>query len=428
MPDLFFLSVALFGALIGATITWLVMRMKQVAQQACLTERLAQQELRYQEQLAIFQDAEDKLSDSFKALSAEALKTNSEQFTRQFGDTARALLEQLGGSSKAQVDTGHKLLETIGRSIADKIIEVDRSVKEIHKNRISTDAQLQKQLESISSTSERVGSETAKLHNILTNSRVQGVWGQNELRSVVENAGMLEHSDFFEQETVSGLDGQYRPDLRVRLPNGFNVIIDAKAPMQAYYDAATATDAQLRKSKLKEHAAAVKAHIREMARRNYPAIAAFAPALEYTVIFLPSESLFFGALEGGDDLLRFAEQHKVVITTPLSLMAFLRAVACGWTQVAVQENAQEIQRLGQELHKRIGRFMAGFARVGRGLDTVVKSYNDTVGMRRNLDSSLNRFQELGAGDGSLLEAGADIPSDVRIFEVEEESLRELLGP
>ena len=141
MPDLFFLSVALFGALIGATITWLVMRMKQVAQQACLTERLAQQELRYQEQLAIFQDAEDKLSDSFKALSAEALKTNSEQFTRQFGDTARALLEQLGGSSKAQVDTGHKLLETIGRSIADKIIEVDRSVKEIHKNRIPTDAQ-----------------------------------------------------------------------------------------------------------------------------------------------------------------------------------------------------------------------------------------------------------------------------------------------
>ena len=118
----------------------------------------------------------------------------------------------------------------------------------------------------------------------------------------------------------------------------------------------------------------------------------------------------------------------MVITTPLSLMAFLRAVACGWTQVAVQENAQEIQRLGQELHKRIGRFMAGFARVGRGLDTVVKSYNDTVGMRRNLDSSLNRFQELGAGDGSLLEAGADIPSDVRIFEVEEESLRELLGP
>jgi DNA recombination protein RmuC len=381
-----------------------------------LTERLAQQDLRIKEQMAVYRNAEEQLAVAFKALASDALKSNTEQFSHQFSETARALLEQLGGSSRMQVESGHKLLQTIGASIAEKISEVDKSVKEIEKTRISTDAELKKQLEVITAQSERVGTEAARLHNALTNNRVQGEWGQIQLRNLVERAGMLEYCDFDEQVSEMSENGRLRPDLIVRLPNQLRVVVDAKAPTKGFSEALREPDAKLQQAKLKEVADTIKRHVRDMAARDYPS--QFSPALEYTLVFLPNESVFYGALSADPEILSFAEERKVIITTPLSLLAFLRTVACGWTQVRIQENALEIQQLGKELYRRMQRFMVSFAKVGKGLDNAVRSFNDAVGTSRNVGVSLRRFQALGAGDGTEPLEVEEVAEATRIIEHE----------
>ena len=383
-----------------------------------LTERLTQQGVRFQEQLALHKVSEEHLAGAFKSLASDALKGNSEQFLRQFGETARALLEQLGGNSRMQVEAGNNLLQSIGNSITEKITEVERSVKELEKLRIATDAQVKKQLEFVSAQSERVGIEAARLHGALTNSRVQGEWGQIQLRNVVERAGMLEHCDFVEQVSVEGERGRLRPDLIVQLPNSMRVVVDAKAPIRGFADALREGDAQARSSALKAVADAIKRHIRDMSTRNYPAL--FAPALEYTVVFLPNESVLFSALSSEPDLLSYAEERKVIITTPLSLLAFLRTVALGWNQVRLHQNALEIQKLGGELHKRLTRFLSNFARVGKGLDAAVRSFNDAAGSSRMINSTLRRFEELGIGDGADVPQVDEVTEETRVIESSED--------
>lgn len=387
-------------------------------------ERLTHYESRIKEQIEHFSSLEQKLTTTFKALSSESLQATTEQFSAHFNATARALLEQVNGQAKSQVDSGHKLLDTIGRSIWEKLGEVDRSVKEIEKLRISGDAELRKQIDHLSKLNEFVGGETSKLSQALTNTRVQGVWGELQLRNVVEAAGMAPYCDFFTQETVS-VDGSstLRPDMRVRLPNNYNVLIDAKSPTKAFMEAINAGDGAQRKGKLKELTGALRNHIRTMAKRNYPAH--FAPALEYTLVFLPSESLFVAAVEEDGELLAFAEHHKVILTTPLSLIAFLRAVACGWTNVKVQANAEDIQRLGKELFERMNRFYDRFADLGKGIDAVVRSYNDTAATGRTLHSTRKKFAELGAGEPSAIVSPDELLTEIKIVDRTPAELRQI---
>jgi len=387
-------------------------------------ERLTHYESRIGEQMEQFCSLENKLTTTFKALSSESLKATTDQFSAHFNATARALLEQVNGQAKVQVDSGHKLLDSIGRSIWDKLGEVDKSVKEIEKLRISGDAELRKQIDHLSRLNEFVGGEASKLSQALTNSRVQGVWGELQLRNVVEAAGMTPYCDFFTQEHVA-VEGaaSVRPDMRVRLPNNLNVLIDAKSPTKAFIEAIGAADSAQRRAKMRELTTSLRGHIRTMAKRNYPAH--FAPALEYTLVFLPSESLFVAAIEEDGDLLAFAEGHKVILTTPLSLIAFLRAVACGWTNVKVQTNAEEIQRLGKELFDRMNRFYDRFAELGKGIDAVVRSYNDTAATGRTLTSTRKKFAELGTGDGSAVLSPEEVVTEVRITNRGAEELRQL---
>ena len=387
-------------------------------------ERLSHYEARVREQMEHFASLEEKLTTTFKSLSSESLKTTTEQFSTHFNATARALLEQVNGNARAQVDSGHKLLDSIGRSIWDKLGEVDRSVKEIEKLRISGDAELRKQIDHLSRLNEFVGGEASKLSQALTNSRVQGVWGELQLRNVVEAAGMLPYCDFFTQEHASTEGAaSVRPDMRVRLPNNLNVLIDAKSPTKAFIEALNAGDSQQRRAKMRELTAALRGHIRTMAKRNYPHH--FAPALEYTLVFLPSESLFVAAVEEDSDLLTFAEGHKVILTTPLSLIAFLRAVACGWTNVKVQTNAEEIQRLGKELFERMNRFYDRFADLGRGIDSVVRAYNDTAATGRTLTSTRKKFAELGAGQVSAVSQPDEVLTEVKVVNKSAEELRRM---
>jgi DNA recombination protein RmuC len=443
------------GAFVGAGVMWAFARARlaSLASQSCLhedrahdlserlaeaqehlavsreeisrqRERLAHYESRIKEQMESFSSLEQKLTTTFKALSSESLQATTEQFSAHFNATARALLEQVNGQAKSQVDSGHKLLDTIGRSIGEKLGEVDRSVKEIEKLRISGDAELRKQIDHLFKLNEFVGGEASKLSQALTNTRVQGVWGELQLRNVVESAGMTPYCDFFTQETVS-VDGNsnLRPDMRVRLPNNFNVLIDAKSPTKAFMEALSTSDAAQRKGKMRELTGALRNHIRAMAKRNYPAH--FAPALEYTLVFLPSESLFVAAIEEDGELLAFAENNKVILTTPLSLIAFLRAVACGWTNVRVQTNAEEIQRLGKELFERMNRFYDRFSELGKGIDAVVRSYNDTAATGRTLTATRKKFAELGSGDVAAVLAPEEVVTEVRIVSKTPEELRQI---
>jgi DNA recombination protein RmuC len=393
-------------------------------------ERLTHYEARIREQTQHFSSLEEKLTTTFKALSSESLKATTDQFSAHFNSTARALLEQVNGQAKAQVDSGHRLLDSIGRSIWDKLGEVDRSVKEIEKLRISGDAELRKQIDHLSRLNEFVGGETSKLSQALTNSRVQGIWGELQLRNVVEAAGMTPFCDFFTQEHASSAgEVHVRPDMRVRLPNNLNVLIDAKSPTKAFIEALSSGDAQQRKVKMRELTSSLRGHIRTMAKRNYPAH--FPPALEYTLVFLPSESLFVAAVEEDNELLSFAEGHKVLLTTPLSLVAFLRAVACGWTNVKVQTNAEEIQRLGRELFERMNRFYDRFADLGKGINDVVCAYNDTAATGRTLTSTRKKFAELGTGELSAIRAPEEVSTEVRIVNKTPDELRQMterVGP
>lgn len=389
-----------------------------------LRERLAHYEEKIAEQLTTFQEFETKLTATFKVLSSEALKSNAESFSAQFNATARALLEQVNGQSKAHVDSGHKLLDTLGKSITEKLTEVDRSVKEIEKLRISGDVELRKQIEHLATLNTVVGQEASKISQALTNSRVQGVWGEMQLKNVVEAAGMSPYCDFFQQDSAITADGDgIRPDMRVRLPNNYNVLIDAKAPTKFFIEAMSAPDERQRKAKMKELTSAIRGHIRAMSRKEYPRH--FAPALEYTVVFLPSESLFVAAVEEDRDLLTFAEESKVLITTPLSLVAFLRAVAAGWTNVKVHENAQQIQKLGVELFERMNRFYDRFTSLGKGIDAVVRGYNDAAASGRMLTPTRKKFAELGTGDAELVTSPEEIVTEVRILDRNPEELRDL---
>jgi len=441
------------GAFVGAVLTWAVARGKLVslttqayihedrthdlsarlseAHEQLTTsreeisrqrERLTHYETRIREQIEQFSSLEEKLTTTFKALSSESLKATTEQFSVHFNTTARALLEQVNGQAKSHVDSGLKLLDTIGRSIWDKLGEVDKSVKEIEKLRISGDAELRKQIDHLSRLNEFVGGEASKLSQALTNSRVQGVWGELQLRNVVEAAGMNPYCDFFTQEHASTEGASsVRPDMRVRLPNNLNVLIDAKSPTKAFIEAINAGDSQQRRAKMRELTSSLRGHIRTMAKRNYPAH--FPPALEYTLVFLPSESLFVAAIEEDGELLAFAESHKVILTTPLSLIAFLRAVACGWTNVKVQANAEDIQRLGKELFERMNRFYDRFANLGAGIDVVVRAYNDTAATGRTLSATRRKFAELGTGDASAILAPEEVTTQVRIVDKTSEELR-----
>ena len=387
-------------------------------------ERLTHYEARIREQTQHFSSLEEKLTTTFKALSSESLKATTDQFSVHFNNTARALLEQVNGQAKAQVDSGHKLLDSIGRSIWDKLGEVDKSVKEIEKLRISGDAELRQQIDHLSRLNEFVGGEASKLSQALTNSRVQGVWGELQLRNVVEAAGMAPYCDFFTQEHAATEGASsVRPDMRVRLPNNLNVLIDAKSPTKAFIEAIGAGDSTQRRAKMRELTSSLRGHIRTMAKRNYPAH--FPPALEYTLVFLPSESLFVAAVEEDAGLLAFAEGHKVILATPLSLIAFLRAVACGWTNVKVQSNAEEIQRLGKELFERMNRFYDRFSDLGKGIEAVVHSYNDTAATGRTLTSTRKKFAELGTGDAARISPPDEIVTDVRVVDRSPEELRQI---
>ncbi len=251
-------------------------------------------------------------------------------------------------------------------------------------------------MQQLAESQERLQSETRNLVTALRSPATRGRWGEMQLRRVVEMAGMLEHCDFEEQVQTEGDEGRLRPDMVVHLPGAKRVVVDAKVPMQAFLDATDATDEPSRKTHLVSHARQLRAHIDALSKKSY--WQQFDDSPEFVVAFIPGDPLLAAALEHDSSLLEHAVTNHVLLATPTTLIGLLRAVAYGWQQDALAENAREVQQIGRELYKRLATFGEHMARTGRSLSGAVDAYNKAVGsLERNVMPQARRFQELGVG-------------------------------
>ena len=358
------------------------------------------------EKIAALTEAQERLANSFKALSADALRSNNQSFL----ELARESFGKLHQQSADELGKRQQAIDSMVKPLKESLEKVDAKIGEIEKARANAYGALSEQLKSLGTAQVSLAAEASKLTTALRSTTTAGTWGELQLRRVVEMSGMSSYCDFTEQQSA----GSFRPDLIVRLPGGQQIVIDAKAPNDAYREAVNASDDAVRTAKLAEHAAKVRSHIDALGAKDY--WAQFQPSPEFVVLFLPGDQFLSGALQGDPSLIDRAIGKKVLLATPASLIALLKAAAYGWRQEAVSKNAEEIANYGRQLYDRIAGFAEHLDKVGRSLENASKSYNSAVGaFEGTLLPGARKFADLGAkGTKELPEPAAveTTPRDV----------------
>ena len=346
---------------------------------------------RAEERVATITDAQERLSASFKALSAEALQASMAQLS----ELARAQLKTTQAEAKGDLERRQQAVEQLVGPLREQLGRVDAQLLRLDQERREQRGRLETQLKALSETGEKLRTETGALVTALRKPNARGQWGQMQLRNVVELAGMVRHCDFLEQTSIASEDGALRPDLIVSMPGGKHVVVDAKAPLQGVLDAYEARDEQERERHLRDHARLLRKHVKALADKAYWAELDSAP--DFVVMFLPGEHLYGAALEADPALIEDAMARRVLIATPTTLLAMLRAVAYGWQQERVAESAQAISDLGRDLYGRLQKLSGMLATLGTRLNGTVRAYNETVGSyEARVLPGARRFAEHGA--------------------------------
>jgi len=370
-----------------------------------------------QERKDSFKQAADELSEKFKALSRDALKDNNQSFL----DLAHSTLQKFQESAKGDLELKQKAIDELVKPLRESLEKVDGKIGEMEKARAGAYSELREQVKGLATSQAQLQAETGNLVNALRAPHVRGRWGEIQLRRVVELAGMLQYCDFVEQETVVTSDGRIRPDVIIRLPGNRTIVIDAKVPFDAFYESIATKDDVIRSARLKDHARLVRTHIGNLSKKSY--WEAVQPTPEFVLLFLPGETFYSAALEIDPKLIEDGVDQGVIIATPTTLIALLKAVSYGWRQEQMASNAHEVSKLGKELYDRLRTFTGYFADIGRGLDRALDSYNKGVGsLEARVLVTARKFKERGAIAGDEIDVLEPIDKLARPLSLDEGGL------
>lgn len=342
------------------------------------------------EKLALLEEAKANLQDSFKALSSEALTKNNESFLNLAKTTLEKYQEGAKGDLEKRQQAINKTVEPVGEAL--KIF--NERVTKIEERRTETDAGLREKLQQLAESQIQLSKTTSSLVQALRAPQVRGQWGEMQLRRTVEMAGMLNYCDFEEQASVETEEGQrQRPDMLIQLPNERRVVVDSKVPLAAYLDALESDDPDVQTQRMQAHARHLREHIKGLSAKSY--WAQFDDTPEFVVLFIPNEAIFSAALEQDPSLIELGVLNKVILATPTTLIALLKAIAYGWQQEAIAREAKEISALGRELYDRISVVTGHFSKLGKSLDQTVGHYNKAVSsIETRLLTTAKKFQAL----------------------------------
>ncbi|MGH9028121.1 MAG: DNA recombination protein RmuC, partial [Acidimicrobiales bacterium] len=355
-----------------------------------LTSSLERERARSEEREAAMEQTRHQLLGEFAELSRRALDQNSSRFL----DLADARLREAQQAARGDLDQRRQAIEQLFSPLRDQLGKYEEGIRLLELERQKAYSQLSEQVSQLNQSQEKLQHETRNLVTALRSPATRGRWGEMQLRRVVEMAGMLEHCDFEEQVSARTSDGTQRPDLVVRLPGAKQVVVDAKVPLQAFLDANEATDESERRRHLQLHAGQLRKHVESLSKKAY--WQQFAQSPEFVVAFVPGDPLLTAAYEHDPSLLEHAVANRVLLATPTTLIALLRAVAYGWQSEALADNAREVQQMGREMYRRLVAFGDHMGRAGRGLRSAVDAYNKAVGsLEHSVLPQARRFRELG---------------------------------